>query len=286
MTHKALVRAIAVLGIFGAGAVTGQAARTPVDSTALTDSPQRVEQKRADFAGTPKMEVIASIAEYKPGEGIERHTHHGVEVAYVIQGAKVQSPGKDRVLLATGATAINSRDVGHAGFVVVGDTPLKLFTVHVVDKDGALYDYASAGPSPGGSIANGVIPAMTNTSTEERAVLAVDDEWVRAELARDEAALRRVIDDRFVFNSNAGRTSGKEDLIRNILAGNMKDQKITERSVLVDGDTAVTFGTAEVRFGSPDQEETTSLLRYTATYVKRGGQWRALALHMAKRTTG
>ncbi|HEY7726934.1 MAG TPA: nuclear transport factor 2 family protein [Candidatus Eisenbacteria bacterium] len=127
---------------------------------------------------------------------------------------------------------------------------------------------------------------MMSPSTEDRAVLATDDEWVRAELARDEAALRRILHDRFVFNSNAGRTSGREDLIRKIRTGDMKDQSITERSVLVDGDTAVVFGTAELRFGPPGREETTSLLRYTATYVKRSGQWRALAVQMAKRAAG
>jgi ketosteroid isomerase-like protein len=277
MKPRPLVRTVAVLCVFGAGVAAGPAAPISADSTKQTDSPQRVEQKRADFRGAPAMEVIASIAEYRPGEGIERHAHHGVEVAYVIQGATVQSPGKDPVPLPTGATAINSRDVEHAGFTVVGDRPLRLFTVHVVDKGKPLYDYAKG---------EGETATMANAPAEEKAVLAADDEWVRAELAHDEAALRRVIDDRFVFNSNAGRTSGKEDLIRNILAGEMKDQKITERSVLVDGDTAVTFGTAELRFGLPGQEETTSLLRYTATYVKRDGRWRALALHMAKRTAG
>ena len=33
------------------------------------------------------------------------------------------------------------REVKHAGFKVVGDTPLKLFTVHIVDKGKPLYDY-------------------------------------------------------------------------------------------------------------------------------------------------
>jgi hypothetical protein len=31
--------------------------------------------------------------------------------------------------------------VKHGGFTVVGDTPLKLFTVHVVDKNRPLYEY-------------------------------------------------------------------------------------------------------------------------------------------------
>jgi ketosteroid isomerase-like protein len=126
--------------------------------------------------------------------------------------------------------------------------------------------------------------SSVTTSAEEKAVLAVEDDWTRAEVACDEATLRRVLDDRFVFNSNTGQISGKEELIRNILGGRMKGQTVTERTVLVHGDTAVVCGTAELRFQSAGEEETISVLRYTATYVKRGADWRALALHMAKRT--
>jgi quercetin dioxygenase-like cupin family protein len=86
--------------------------------------------------------VIASTAEYTVGDSIERHMHHGVEVAYVLQGASIQAPGKDPAALTTGATLLNLRDIKHAGFKVVGDTPLKLFTVHVVDKGQPLYDYS------------------------------------------------------------------------------------------------------------------------------------------------
>jgi quercetin dioxygenase-like cupin family protein len=127
---------MAALGIFGAGVATGRVAQT------LTDSPQRVEQKRTDLTGAPGMEVIASVGEYKPGESLDLHIHHGVEAAYVLQGATVQFPGREPVLLATGTTAMNLRDVKHAGFVVTGDTSLRLFTVHVVDKGKPLYDYA------------------------------------------------------------------------------------------------------------------------------------------------
>jgi quercetin dioxygenase-like cupin family protein len=128
-------RSIAGALLFGLGVATGLLAQTS------TDSPQRVEQKRADLSGAPGMEVIASVAEYKPGDSIGLHTHHGIEVAYVLQGASVQLPGKDPMALPTGATLLNLRDMTHAGFKIVGDTSLKLFTVHVVDKGKPLYDY-------------------------------------------------------------------------------------------------------------------------------------------------
>jgi ketosteroid isomerase-like protein len=130
--------------------------------------------------------------------------------------------------------------------------------------------------------------AMATTASvaaEEDAVTAAEDDWIRAEINHDEATLRRVIDDRFIANSNDGQTSGKEELIETVLGFAMTGQTITERSVLIDGDTAVIFGTTELRFASPGEEDTKSLLRYTATYVKRDGQWRALALHMATRVT-
>lgn len=122
------------LMLFGLGVATGLVAQT------ATDPPQRVELKRADLSGAAGMEVIASIAEYKPGETIDAHFHHGVEAAYVVQGATIQAPGKDPVSLAAGSASLNLRDVVHGGFKVTGDTPLKLYTVHVVDKGKPLYD--------------------------------------------------------------------------------------------------------------------------------------------------
>src|SRR5260221_7168686 len=105
------------------------------------DMPARKEMKRADLSGAPGMEVISSITEYKKGDEVPRHLHHGVETGYVLQGSMVQLPGKEPTLLETGSPILNLRDVPHAGFKVVGGQPLKLFTVHIVDKDKPLYDW-------------------------------------------------------------------------------------------------------------------------------------------------
>ena len=119
--------------------------------------------------------------------------------------------------------------------------------------------------------------------TDEQRVLATEDEYVAAEVSRDEATLRRIIDDRFQFNSATGTTTGKEELIKGILQMAMVGQTISERSVLLEGDIALVFGTAELRFAVPDQQDSTSTLRYTSTYMKRQGQWRMLALQMQRR---
>ena len=128
--------------IAGAVAVFCLGIASTLVAQTLTDSPQRIEQKRADLSGAPGMEVITSVGEYKPGESIELHIHHGIEAAYVVQGATVQAAGRDPSPLPTGASLLNLRDVKHGGFKVVGDTSLKLFTVHIVDKGKPLYDYS------------------------------------------------------------------------------------------------------------------------------------------------
>lgn len=117
------------------------AAVTICEATASSDTPQRTELKRADLSGAPGMEVITSISEFKPGEEIPRHLHHGIETGYVLQGTLVQYPGKAPAMMATGTAILNLRDVPHAGFKVVGPQPLRLFTVHIVDKGKPLYEW-------------------------------------------------------------------------------------------------------------------------------------------------
>ncbi len=122
-------------GLFGLGLATGLAAGK------LTDTPQRSEQQRVDLSGAPNFEVIASILEIAPGESSRLHVHHGVEAYHVLQGAQIQPPGREPMSLPTGLTAMNLRDVEHGAFTVLGETPLKLLTVHIVEKDKPLYDY-------------------------------------------------------------------------------------------------------------------------------------------------
>jgi quercetin dioxygenase-like cupin family protein len=105
------------------------------------DMASRKELKRADLSGAPGMEVITSISEYHKGDEIPKHIHHGIETGYVLQGSMIQIPGKEPTMQETGTPILNLRDVAHGGYKVVGDTPLKLLTVHVVDKDKPLYDW-------------------------------------------------------------------------------------------------------------------------------------------------
>ena len=115
----------------------------PLAATAQ-DLPARKEPKRVDLDGGYGMEVVRSITAYKHKRGDVRaaHLRHGIEAGYVVQGAMVQMPGKEPTMLLAGAAVMNLRDAMHASFPIVGETPLTLFTVHIVDKGRPPYDVA------------------------------------------------------------------------------------------------------------------------------------------------
>ena len=102
-------------------------------SAALADEPKRTVLKRSDLTGT-NMEIIVAVLEVPPGVSIAKHSHPGEEAVYVLEGATLQFPDGREVSRPAGEAGVNIRDVPHAGYKVVGDKPLKLLTVHIVDK--------------------------------------------------------------------------------------------------------------------------------------------------------
>ena len=94
---------------------------------------KRTEIKRSDLTGT-NMEVVMAIVEIPPGAVQAKHFHFGEEAFYVLEGAMTEVPGTGQVQRVPGTGGINVREVPHAGYKVIGDKPLKLLTVHVVDK--------------------------------------------------------------------------------------------------------------------------------------------------------
>ncbi len=102
-------------------------------SAAFAEEPKRTVLKRADLTGT-NMEIVISALEVPPGVSIAKHSHPGEEAVYVLEGATLQFPDGREVSRPAGEAGVNVRDVPHAGYKVVGDKPLRLLTVHIVDK--------------------------------------------------------------------------------------------------------------------------------------------------------
>lgn len=93
----------------------------------------RTELSRIPLESDPSKEVLVSITEWEPGQGMGRHSHHGTEVSYFLTGAKVDIGGTP-AKVTEGQTRERARGEEHGGFKVAGDKPFKMLSVHIVDK--------------------------------------------------------------------------------------------------------------------------------------------------------
>jgi len=106
------------------------------------------------------------------------------------------------------------------------------------------------------------------------------NQWIAAENKHDAAALRDILDDNFITTYAAGKPGNKESFIKGITRGDVdptQTQDLTDTSVIVDGDTAIIVGTDTFHSAT---KPPVAPLRFTITYVKRQGRWRALAEHI------
>jgi ketosteroid isomerase-like protein len=125
-------------------------------------------------------------------------------------------------------------------------------------------------------------PAKTPTASEKQ-LLALTQDWADAEVKRDEPTLRRVLDDDFIATFGAGKPINKVDYIKAIVdePDTILSQTLTDETIRVAGDAAVLVGTVDI-LSTAQGRKTTTRYRYTATYIKRSGNWAALSLHMVK----
>jgi len=120
-----------------------------------------------------------------------------------------------------------------------------------------------------------------SASPDEKQLIALNQQWSDAEVKHDEATLQRILDDRFVCTDDDGKTTDKAGFIKEILQSHMTSQAAADDVVHIHGDTAVLVGTTTVRFLSGGKEQALSF-RYTVVYLKRNGQWRAIAEQLGR----
>jgi quercetin dioxygenase-like cupin family protein len=93
----------------------------------------KIELERGDLTGKD-MDIIVNLFEVPPGATVARHIHPGEEVVYVLEGGTLEQPDGKLLTFEPGMAIIYPRGVRHAGVKVVGDKPLKMLNVFIVDK--------------------------------------------------------------------------------------------------------------------------------------------------------
>lgn len=132
------------------------------------------------------------------------------------------------------------------------------------------------------------VAAQTQSSTRDAAddarqqVLELEKQWVAAEARHDAASLRRILDDKFIVSYGTRPPYNKDVFIQHETSGEVDptaSQTLTDETVVVDQDTAIVVGTDTMQW-TRDSVKHTAVARYTTVYIRRRGEWVALAEHL------
>ena len=120
--------------------------------------------------------------------------------------------------------------------------------------------------------------------TDEQQLLALEQEWVKAESNHDAATLERILDDQFLCRFGTAQPLGKKAFIAAVTDGPLDptlSQTLSDQVIIINGDTAIVMETDTIR-RTKDGQPMESVHRFTTTYIRRHGRWRALAEQSAR----
>jgi uncharacterized protein (TIGR02246 family) len=126
------------------------------------------------------------------------------------------------------------------------------------------------------------VQTLTPETPDEFALLQIERDWAAAWLAQDAAALDAILADSFVENE-LGQISTKAQILANIKAGIYKVEACenSDMRVVVFGDHAVVNGLNASKQALRGKD-VGGVQRWTDTFVKQDGRWRAVFSHLVK----
>jgi ketosteroid isomerase-like protein len=111
----------------------------------------------------------------------------------------------------------------------------------------------------------------------EQSLKVAEHQWAEAFKNRDKDALNLMLDDRFVFTDDKGQVFSKTQYVdAAIQTMKVESYSLDDMTVRVFGDAAVAAGRWAGKL-TIDGKDASGAFRYTDTFVKRLGRWRAVA---------
>jgi hypothetical protein len=119
------------------------------------------------------------------------------------------------------------------------------------------------------------MPARPARGSAAEAVLRAEHETMEAIGRKDAAALRRILDQRFVHRTPAGEELTRDEFLKNIASIPAEILSVRGEGVRADifGETAVVTGVQRARV-RVDGKEFDSVGAFTDVFVLRRGRWR------------
>lgn len=115
-------------------------------------------------------------------------------------------------------------------------------------------------------------------------ITAVADEFDRAQLAKDAAALRRIVSDSLIFIDGSGTRTGKEEFIAGWTdpSDHFEPIKLIDRTFTPLGPDAWIVSAEVTLKGVSGGKSFSSRIRYSDTFHKIAGRWRVVHIQVTR----
>ncbi|MBS0559162.1 MAG: nuclear transport factor 2 family protein [Proteobacteria bacterium] len=114
-------------------------------------------------------------------------------------------------------------------------------------------------------------------------IAALDAERMKATVAKDGAALRRMLGDELIYTHSSARLDTKDSLIGNMESGAVVYTKLepSEVKAQVFGETGIVTGVAQIGVTS-NGVPMNFAVRFTDVWVRRNGEWQMVNWHSTR----
>ena len=126
------------------------------------------------------------------------------------------------------------------------------------------------------------IQTLSPGSSDEQALLQLEQDWTAAWLKQDAAAIDAILAEGYVENAN-GQTTPKKQYVADMKAGiyKVESAEASDMRVVVFGDQAVVNGSSTSKY-TMRGKDASGKSRWTDVYEKRDGRWRAVVSYIVK----
>ena len=122
--------------------------------------------------------------------------------------------------------------------------------------------------------------AQNMGSGTEKAIAALEQQWVDAAKANNTDALAPLLSDKFVNTDSDGKVTGKAETLANAKASKMETDQISDVKVTVFGNTAIATGNWTGKGKDEKGQAVDARERWTDTWMKMSnGKWQCVASH-------
>jgi ketosteroid isomerase-like protein len=119
--------------------------------------------------------------------------------------------------------------------------------------------------------------AGTASESPESVIKKLEHDWVHAIVAKDADTINRILADDFIGTTN-DQTYSKADAIEDVKSGIHESLDMSDINVRVFDNAAVVTLTQNEK-SRHDKEDFSGRYLFTNVWVKRNGEWRAVASH-------